>query len=188
MTSHMYRQIFGCTIGMVVIMMVVMCADRSLFDLTYDNYESTINNADKMTGYTLCFNTFIFLQIFNMINCRDVSANKKHGCSSIHRNLLTWVIILVLIVVQILACFTFLGVPVFETSLNAGINVEAGRHFSISLVCASGILLINALMKCVPARWITKIVPKLNERRPIGENSSFMQAYERHAKAKMISQ
>ena len=64
---------------MVGIMLVMMCADRKLFGLTYDNYNSTIRNDDKMTGYTCIFNTFIFLQIFNMVNCRDVSPNKKHG-------------------------------------------------------------------------------------------------------------
>ena len=171
---------------MVTVMMVIMCADRSLFSLVYNNYDSTIESDAKMTGYTCIFNTFIFLQIFNMVNCRDVSPNKKHGCAGIHRNMLTWVILLVLIAVQIFACFTFLGVPVFETSLYVKTNDQAGRNFAITLVSAASIFVMNALMKCVPVRWVKKIVPRLNENKAIGGKSRLMQAYERHGKAKML--
>ena len=187
MTAAMYRQIFGGTICMVTVMMVIMCADRSLFSLVYNNYDSTIESDAKMTGYTCIFNTFIFLQIFNMVNCRDVSPNKKHGCAGIHRNMLTWVILLVLIAVQIFACFTFLGVPVFETSLFVKTDDQAGRNFAITLVSAASIFVMNALMKCVPVRWVKKIVPRLNENKAIGGKSRLMQAYERHGKAKMLT-
>jgi len=97
MTPHMYRQIFGCMLGMVGIMMVMLLSNESVFNLSYLNSDSTIENKDKMAGFTLIFNTFIFLQIFNLINCRDISATKKHGFSGLHKNFLTWLILLILV-------------------------------------------------------------------------------------------
>jgi len=195
MTPFMYRQILGCTLGMVGIMLVIMCADGKIFDLVYKNYDSTIETPNKMCGLTLIFNTFIFLQIFNMINCRDVSATKKHGFAGLHRNFLTWIILLVLIAVQFAACFTFLGVPVFETSLKYYTSIEVldekivtdfegterGRYFAITVVSAAAILLINALLKLIPQRWISKM-PQLDENRAIGADSKLVSMYDRSAK------
>ena len=195
MTPFMYRQILGCTLGMVGIMMVIMCADGKIFDLVYKNYDSTIETPNKMCGLTLIFNTFIFLQIFNMINCRDISATKKHGFAGLHRNFLTWIILLVLIAVQFAACFTFLGVPIFETSLNYYVSIkvldekvvtgvegeEKGRYFAITVVSAAAILLINALLKLIPQRWISKM-PQLDENRAIGSDSKLVSMYDRSAK------
>ena len=174
--------------------MVIMCADGKIFNLEYKNYDSTIETPNKMCGLTLIFNTFIFLQIFNMINCRDISATKKHGFAGLHRNFLTWIILLVLIAVQFAACFTFLGVPVFETSLNYNTGsvlvlgelvyyegTEKGRYFAITVVSAAAILLINALLKLIPQRWISKM-PQLDENRAIGSDSKLVSMYDRSAK------
>jgi magnesium-transporting ATPase (P-type) len=167
MTPFMYRQIFGGMLGMVGIMMVIMCANKKIFDLTYDNHESTIENKDKMAAFTLMFNTFIFLQIFNLVNCRDVSAKGKNGFAGLHKNLLTVIILAILVAVQFAACFTFLGIPVFETSVRGEKNLEGGRHFAITVVSASSILLINAMLKLIPSKWIAKM-PQLDESKAIG--------------------
>jgi len=70
-----------------------------------------------MLHFTLIWNTFVFLQLFNMINCRDVSATKMHGFTGLTRNFLTWLIILIIVAVQWASCFTFLGRPIFEASM-----------------------------------------------------------------------
>jgi len=73
-----------------------------------------------MLHFTLIWNTFVFLQVFNLINCRDVSATKMHGFSGLFRNVLTWIIILTIVAVQVVSCFTFLGRPIFEASMDVG--------------------------------------------------------------------
>jgi magnesium-transporting ATPase (P-type) len=181
MTPFMYRQIFGCVLGMVGIMMVIMCAGERVFGLSYANSDSTIKNADKMAGFTLMFNTFIFLQIFNMINCRDVSPTKKHGFAGLHKNFLTWVILAILVAVQFLACFTFLGVPIFETSVKGNADMEGGRHFAITVVSAGSIFLVNAMLKLIPSRWIAKM-PQLDESKSVGANSKLVSMYDGTAK------
>jgi len=52
-----------------------------------------------MKHFTLIFNTFVFLQVFNLINCRDVGKTKMHGFRALHRNHLTYMIILLIVVI-----------------------------------------------------------------------------------------
>ena len=184
-SPFMYRQIIGCWLGMVCIMLVVMCADRNIFNLDYSNTHSTLLNDDKMAGYTLIWNTFIFLQVFNMINCRDISPTKMHGFAGLHRNFLTWLIILILVAIQVVACFTFLGMPLFKASITTD-KGGYGRHFAITVVAASAILVINALLKLIPSHWIGKKM-QLDESKSIGGDSKLMSSYETQAKAKAFS-
>lgn len=66
MTPYMYRQIFGVTIYMITIMMIVMYTGKSMFELDYDLATQIIDEDDplakqKMMHFTLIWNTFIFL-------------------------------------------------------------------------------------------------------------------------------
>jgi len=117
------------------------------------------------------------MQVFNLINCRDVGPTKMHGFSGLIRNKLTWFVLLIIIGVQILACFTFLGVPIFETTSTPG------RHFAISVVAASSMLLGNSILKFIPNRWIEKL-PTVDENKSIGGNTKLMSAYSTQANAK----
>ena len=88
---------------MIVIMMVIMFAGKSVFNLEYFSSTQTIDKdilgfgKQKMEHFTLIWNTFIFLQVFNLINCREVSASGMNGFSGLHRNILTVLIILLII-------------------------------------------------------------------------------------------
>jgi Ca2+ transporting ATPase len=104
MTPLMHRQIFGVTIYMIIIMMVVMFGGKNIFDLHYETSTQIIDSDDpkskaKMDHFTLIWNTFIFLQVFNLVNCRDVGGEKMHGCGGLLRNFLTWAIILLIVLV-----------------------------------------------------------------------------------------
>jgi len=177
MTPQMYRQIFGMMVFMTTIMMIVMYMGKNIFNLNYLTSDQTTENRDKQEHFTLIFNTFVFMQVFNLINCRDVGAVKMHGFSGLLRNQLTWIVLLVIIGVQIAACFTWLGVPVFESALTPG------RHFAITVVAASSMLLGNAILKFIPNRWIEKL-PTVDESKSIGGNTKLMSAYSQQASAK----
>jgi len=183
LTSAMYRQIFGMTLFMIAIMMVIMFAGKSIFDLVYFSATQTIDKDDfglgknKMIHFTLIWNTFIFMQIFNLINCRDVSSSGKNGFSGLHRNFLTIMIILMIIAIQFLSCFTFLGRIFFEAA------VTGGREWMVTIVAASSVLMANALLKFVPEGIFAK-APQLNEKEPIGASSRILNAYNSNAKGK----
>lgn len=99
----MYRQIFGVALYMIAIMMIIMYCGKSIIGYHYTNatqaIEDTPQGHDKMKHFTLIFNTFIFLQFFNLINCRDVSAAKMHGFANLHTNFMTWLVLLIIVAV-----------------------------------------------------------------------------------------
>ena len=181
LTPSMYRQIFGVSAFMIAIMMVMMYCGKSIFEIPYpastNTTDKTIEGENKMEHMTLVWNCFIFLQWFNLINCRDISPTKMHGFSALHRNLLSIFVLLVIFGVQFLACFTFLGRPIFET------QTVTAREFAVCVVAGASVLIANALLKAIPERWISKM-PTLDEKKAIGGNSKMMAAYNKQAHAK----
>ena len=134
-----------------------------------------------MKHFTLIWNTFIFLQVFNLVNCRDVGPDKLHGCSGLQRNLNTVLIIVLIVVVQAVACRTFLGRIMFETAI-----VDM-RHFMICVVCGFSVMLASTLFKLIPNKWIEGRMPMLDESKSIGGSSKLMRAYDNQANAKAFT-
>ena len=170
MTPFMYRQIFGCMLGMIAIMMVVMYGSSAIFDLSYKKSDPALEG-EKRLHFTLVWNTFIFLNVFNLINCRDVSSSGRNGFSGLHKNLFTIMIILLIVGVQFLSCFTFLGRIFFEATYTGA------REWMVCVVAASSVLLANALIKFIPESIFAKA--QLNEKEPIGGESRLLAAYDK---------
>ena len=115
--------------------------------------------------------SFVFLQVFNLINCRDVSSSGRNGFSGLHKNLFTIMIILLIVGVQFLSCFTFLGRIFFEATYTGA------REWMVCVVAASSVLLANALIKFIPESIFAKA--QLNEKEPIGGESRLLAAYDK---------
>lgn len=191
MTPFMYRQIFGVAIFQTLIMCVIMFCGESIFGVKYEASTLTTEaevGADKsdpgqgkMLHFTMIWNTFIFLQLFNMINCRDVSATKMHGFAGLFRNFNTWAIIGLIVLIQWSACFTFMGRALFEASMNVTM-----RDFFVCIVTASSVIVANAMLKAIPSRWIAKL-PTIDENKSVGSGNVLMSAYDKQAKGKAFA-
>merc|ERR1712051_495304 len=158
-----------------------MYAGKSIIGYQYTNatqaIEDTLAGHSKMRHFTLIFNTFIFLQFFNLINCRDISAAKLHGFHGLHLNFMTWIVLLIIFGVQFFACFTWLFRPIFETQ-----PVE-GRSFAISVCMAASVVLANTLLKFIPEKRIAKM-PEINEENAVGKNSFLTRTFDEQSKKK----
>ena len=86
-------------------------------------------------------------------------------------------IILLIVGIQFLSCFTFLGRIFFEAA------VTGGREWTVTIVAASSVLVANALFKLVPESIFAK-GPQLNEEAPIGGQSKLLSAFNSNAKGK----
>ena len=168
---------------MIAIMMIIMFAGQNIFNLEYLASTQTIDKdilgfgAHKMAHFTLCWNCFVFMQIFNLINCRDVSSNGMNGFANLHKNFLTIMIILLIIGVQFLSCFTFLGRIFFEAA------ITGGREWTVTIVAAASVLVANSLFKLVPESIFAK-GPQLDESEPVGGQSKLLSAFNSNAKGK----
>ncbi|KZV77881.1 hypothetical protein EXIGLDRAFT_566705, partial [Exidia glandulosa HHB12029] len=98
------------------------------------------NRHDEEVLKTLVFNTFVFTQIFNSINCRrlDRSLNVFQGI------LLNWYfMIITLIEVGIQILIVFIGGPALQV-------VEiTGRDWAISIVVGLGAMVVGAIMRLI---------------------------------------
>lgn len=90
----------------------------------------------------------------------------------------TVLIIILIIVIQAVACRTFLGRIMFEVAI-----VDM-RHFMICVVCGFSVMLASTLFKLIPNKWIEGRMPMLDESKSIGGSSKLMSAYENQANAK----
>ena len=100
------------------------------------------------------------------------------GFSGLLRNFYTCMVILIIVAVQYVACFTFFGRALFEASM----YVDT-RSFFVCVISASSVVLANAMLKAIPARWIAKM-PTLDENKSVGGGSGLMSAYDKQSKAK----
>ena len=183
MKPQMYRQIVGMALYMIAMMMIVMYAGKSFFGedeapLKYEKGEMTTTSDPKRLHFTLIFNTFVFLQVFNMVNCREVSPTKGNGFAGLWGNWYTILVLAIIVATQVVTCFTFIGGILFE----AASDVDTQNFFTCILIGAS-CCLADALLKYIPLHWVAK-VPQLDEQKALGQDNVLIRAYDQQANAK----
>ncbi|KZV98474.1 hypothetical protein EXIGLDRAFT_700991 [Exidia glandulosa HHB12029] len=102
------------------------------------------NRQNEEVLKTLVFNTFVFTQIFNSINCRrlDRNLNVFKGI------LLNWYFMIITLIdaclVGIQILIVFIGGPAFQV-------VEiTGRDWAISIIVGLGAMVVGAIMRLIP--------------------------------------
>lgn len=91
MAPVMVRQIFGQSIYQIIVMIVLIYAGPIMFDINYNYietgfYDSTTSSENKTLHYTLMFNTFMMMTIFNEVNCRRLSVRDLNIFSEFFNN------------------------------------------------------------------------------------------------------
>jgi len=101
---------------------------------------------------TLVFNSFVFCQIFNMINCRSLTndLNFWHG---IHRN--RWFMLIFLIMVGGQVLIVFVGGAAFSVSR------IGGRDWAISIVIGALAIPWGACIRLMPSGPLYRLMVKL---------------------------
>lgn len=91
MTTVMWRSIYGMSAYIIIVMTLLIIFGKLMWDLDYDRstdfYDEVTHSATpRLKHYTLLFNTFIFLHIFNEINCRKIGTKSFNIFSGIFSN------------------------------------------------------------------------------------------------------
>jgi Ca2+ transporting ATPase len=74
-TKRMWANMFGHAMYQIIVVMVLLFAGPQMFNLTPGNlYEKQNGNS---VHYTIIFNTFVWMQLFNEINCRKLKGECK---------------------------------------------------------------------------------------------------------------
>ena len=138
-TTNMWKMIIGQSLLQVVIIFILVFAGRRIFT---DWSETELN--------TVVFNTFAWLQISNLINCRRID-NDLNVFSGVHRNYVFIAITFIMVGGQIL--IIYVGGTAFSiTRIN-------GEQWAISLILGLLSLPFGAIIRLIPNTYIEMFIP-----------------------------
>jgi len=104
-------------------------------------------SSTKLHILTIAFNVFVFLQLFNMINCRKVGIDDKQVFERFHHNIFFIIILIGVFVTQICLVQYF---PVLIRAIPMSSRSEWGGCIAIGATE----LLIALLLKYTPQKWV----------------------------------
>lgn len=137
--------IIGQSIFQLVVVLVLYFAGGPIL-----GYDTSIE-AEKLQLDTIIFNMFVWMQIFNELNCRRLD-NKFNVFVGIHRNLFFIVINCIMIGLQV--AIVFVGNRVFDIDPD-GLD---GVQWAISIVIAAFSLPWGVLVRLFPDEWFAQCV------------------------------
>uniref|UniRef100_A0A0E0JTF8 Calcium-transporting ATPase n=1 Tax=Oryza punctata TaxID=4537 RepID=A0A0E0JTF8_ORYPU len=131
-TKVMWRNIIGQSIYQLVVLGVLLLRGKSLLQINGPQADSLLN--------TFVFNTFVFCQVFNEVNSREMEKiNVFSGIFS------SWIFSAV---VGVTAAFQVIMVELLGTFANT-VHLS-GRLWLTSVLIGSVGLVIGAVLKCIP--------------------------------------
>ncbi|KAL2809830.1 hypothetical protein BJX63DRAFT_403906 [Aspergillus granulosus] len=138
-TPTMWKMILGQSIYKLTICFVLYFAGHQILNRDRDSEHETL------VLDTIIFNTFVWMQIFNELNCRRLD-NKFNVLEGIHRN--RWFVVINVLMVAGQILIIFVGGAAFGvTRLEAW---QWGVCLGFAVVCIPW----AAVLKVVPDRWV----------------------------------
>jgi magnesium-transporting ATPase (P-type) len=185
MTKQVWRQIYGVALWNVIVCAMLILFGKYFWGLDFAKndpfyYTSAGTNSagvayakgdgtDKCKMYTIIFETFVFLQIFNELNCRCIQPKKLNMFSNFFSN---WLFLLVIVATSVLTLFF-----VQYTGIMFRVTALTGTETSACVVYASTVLLVATLLKLTPDKFAEKLPVPLDENKALDPNDPVMAAY-----------
>jgi len=186
MTKLVWRQIYGMTVWNCIAIVLLLLFGKLFYGLEYqknDPYyiveDGKTTPTNKCIMYTIVFETFIFLQLFNEFNCRCIEPKKYNMFSNL---LGSWLFVVVVLGTFALTIFfvEFLGTAFRVCSLTS-------QQHAACMLWGSTVLLISILLKLTPLSWLEYLPVFIDENKGIDPNDPLMAAYMEQANAKAIA-
>jgi len=159
----MWRNILGQALLQITVLLVLMYKVRDIFGIVYEDDDPFYPNEEdmakhpertewelyeptaKVEGYTIVFQTFVFMQLFNQINARKLGEREWNVFSNFFNNFMFIFIIIITFAVQMLIV-EFGGRYMRAYPLSMKDN-------GICMAIASFTLVWGLVLKAIPARW-----------------------------------
>ena len=118
--------------------------------------------------FSIMFNTFIWMQIFNFINARKLGIHEINVFERFTNNYM----FLGILTFVILAQYSFVT---WGTFIMDSVELDSKQNGG-GVILAVGVLAISAILKCTPASWVDKIPIKMDESKA-SDNDPIMKAF-----------
>jgi len=159
LSGTVWRQILGISFWNVIIMVFLILFGSLIADLDYsfsvpselsDKTNPLYPQAEaKRKHFTYIFNTFVFLQLFNEINCRKVGRRDFNVFEKFLHNSYFLMVMVGTFTAQILMCKWFPSIT--------GTEQMTKGEWGACIAVGSTNLLIGAILKLTPESWVSKI-------------------------------
>jgi P-type Ca2+ transporter type 2C len=146
-TFNMWKMIFGQSVIQLAV----------IFTLNFAGPSKLFPDWENATLKTVVFNTFVWLQIFNEINCRRID-NRLNVFFRMHKNPLLITILVAMVFCQVLIIFVG-GAAFSVTRLN-------GHQWLLSIALGFLAIPAGAIVRLVPNKFIRKFLPRVILERP----------------------
>jgi len=101
----MWRQIIAQSLYQIFVMICLMFLGGLIFfeetpNLIYTPLRdpSTLRGTNRLILDTICFHTFVLMNLFNMINCRIVDKDETNIFKTLFNNIYFWIVFIIEIV------------------------------------------------------------------------------------------
>ena len=116
-SRRMFLFIFGHSMYQLTTLLVLLYAGPQLFDIDKGSLEDVF--AEPTQHFTLIFNTFVFMQIFNEVNARRVHG-EQNVFGGLHRNFIFLGVMVIQVVFQVL----WVEIPVLNREVFKATNLS----------------------------------------------------------------
>lgn len=153
------------TIFISSVMFIMFWFNEDFWGFTYGMEEDMFKSGEptaKCQAFTMLFNIFICLHIFNLVNCREINETKLNPFTALQRNWMFFTI------VAGIAAFQYVMVEYGGTLARTSGLTEKQHVFSILI--GSSTLVASFLIKILPVGISKFLVLDINEREIIDKN------------------
>ena len=181
MTSVLWRQIYGMSAYIIVVMTILIVFGKLMWGLDYERttqfYDENNDPTDRTKHYTLLFNTFIFLHIFNEINCRTIGPNAYNIFRKIYTNWLFLAVIAATVAVQ------WFFVNVLQRLINC--TSLTSKEFATCIMIGMTTWVVAFALKLTPNKWL-ELIPSTVDENMKESGDPLMKIYSSQAKGKVL--
>lgn len=89
-TKAMWRQIIGTTLYTSVVMFLMFWFNEDIWGITYNMTDAWMDGVDpsnKTRAFTMLFNIFVYMHLFNLINCREIKPTRRNVFKGLTNNI-----------------------------------------------------------------------------------------------------
>jgi Ca2+ transporting ATPase len=150
LSKPMLRFMFGHAVYQVAVLCILIWAGDSMMGIPSGRPQDIHHSGDECASdtnqhFTMVFNTFVLMQLFNEINARKIH-NERNVFSGIMTNPWFWGVMITTVFLQIILV-EFGGRAFGTTRLD-------GAQWGVCLAFGAGTMIWNLLLTFVPYEWI----------------------------------
>jgi len=161
---------------MLLVMLINLFFGEYMWDISYNNQPEWYVDGvptNKCTHYTMLFNMFMFMQIFNLLNARKIGIKEFNIFQRFFNN---WMFLLI---ITFVTCFQILVVQ--YAGKFARVGPLTSRQHAACIIWGLGTWVVGAALKATPAEWVDKIPVSVDETKT-ADSDKILATYQRYSK------